>query len=111
LEFNKRFSQAKGAVEKVSHDVWSKETIFVGTALVAVRLKVRTGTSPVPTNSNSSIPGFSTAPKACGYKKPNYDTVSFVERGISKIHRTGGEVTMGFIASLRITASLVIIIS
>ena len=42
-----------------------KEMIFVGTALVAVRLKVRTGTSPVPTKSNPSITTFSTVPLAC----------------------------------------------
>jgi len=50
-----------------------KEMIFVGTALVAVLLRVRTGTplrrdfagstSPVPTKSNPSITGFSTHPK------------------------------------------------
>jgi len=60
-------TQAKGTVEKVPYDFKSKERGGVGTALVAVLLRVRTGTSPVPTNSNSSITSFSTVPKAFGY--------------------------------------------
>jgi hypothetical protein len=38
-----------GTVEKLSYCSCHRKTGFVGTALVAVRVGVRTGTSPVPT--------------------------------------------------------------
>jgi len=51
-----------GRVEEVPYDFKSKERGFVGTALVAVRFKVRTGTSPVPTKHILFETGFSTHP-------------------------------------------------
>jgi len=64
--------------------------IFVGIALVAVLIEIRTGTSPVPTKSNPSITGFSTHPKACSYKNQNCDTASLWRGGGSKMHMHRG---------------------
>jgi len=62
-----------------------KEWVFVGTALVAVRLRVRTGTSPVPTQYNLLQIGFSTHPEACAYTFSPSTQIEFL--GISMLLR------------------------